>query len=124
VTLTNGSGMVVYEVVDANDAIQESAQFPTFLVLAPSGSGTSTITSQNVSLGPISTVQRATAGDPIPRFQQVAPPADCTIVGDCNAPYYPALSVPETSIVFTTTAGGVTTTNYVQVQNASGGLLE
>jgi uncharacterized protein (TIGR03437 family) len=124
VTLTNGSGMAVYEVVDANDAIQESAQFPTFLVLAPSGSGTSTITSQNVSLGPISTVQTATAGDPIPRFQQITPPADCTIVGDCNAPYYPALTVPQSSIVFTTTAGGVTTTNYVQVQNAAGGLLE
>ncbi len=124
VTLTNGSGIAVYEVVDANPAIQESAQFPTFLVLAPSGSGSSTTTSQNVSLGPISTVQTATAGDPIPRFQQIAPPADCTIIGDCNAAYYPALTVPQSSLTYTTQAGGVTTTNYVQVQNAAGGLLE
>ena len=52
VTLTNGSGIAVYEVMDANPSIQESAQFPTFLALAPSGSGTTTITSENVSLGP------------------------------------------------------------------------
>jgi len=124
VTLTNGSGMAVYEVVDANDSIQESAQFPTFLAIAPSGSGTSTITAENVSLGPISIVDTATATDPIPRFQQIVPPPDCTIVGDCNAKYFPALTVPETSLNYTTPVGGVTTTNYVQVQNSAGGLLQ
>jgi uncharacterized protein (TIGR03437 family) len=124
VTLTNGSGIAVYEVVDANDSIQESAQFPTFLVLPPSGSGTSTTTAESLSLGPISTVQTATATDPIPRFQQITPPADCTIVGDCNAPYFPALVVPESTLNYTTQAGGNTTTNYVQVQNSGGGLLQ
>lgn len=124
VTLTNGSGTAVYEVVDANPSIQESAQFPTFLVLAPSGSGTTTTTAENVSLGPISTVEIATAADPIPRFQQITPPADCTILGDCNAPYFPALSVPESSLSYTAPAGGAATTNYVQVQNSAGGLLE
>jgi len=122
-TLTNGSGIAVYEVVDANTSIRESAQFPTFLVLAPSGSGTSTITSESVSLGPISTVQTSTAKDPIPRFQQITPPADCTIVGDCGANYFPALAVPETSLNYTAQAGGLTTTNYVQVQNSGGGLM-
>ncbi len=92
VTLTNGSGVAVYEVVDANPSIQESAQFPTFLAIAPNGNGTSTTTTENVSLGPISTVQMATAEDPIPRFQQIAPPADCSIVGDCNAQYFPTLT--------------------------------
>ena len=124
VTLTNGSGIAVYEVVDANASIQESAQIPTFLTIAPSGSGTSTTTTETVSLGPVSTVDTATATDPIPRFQQIAPPADCTIVGDCNASYFPALSVPESSLNYTTPAGGVTTTNYVQVQNSGGGLLQ
>ena len=98
VTLTNGSGVAVYEVVDANSSIQESAQFPTFLTIAPSGSGASITTAENASLGPISTVQTATATDPIPRFQQITPPADCTIVGDCGAHYFPALAVPETSL--------------------------
>ncbi|MGA2878559.1 MAG: IPT/TIG domain-containing protein [Bryobacteraceae bacterium] len=124
VTLTNGSGVAVYEVVDANPSIQESAQFPTFLSIAPSGNGTSTTTAENVSLGPISTVQTATATDPIPRFQQITPPADCSIVGDCDAQYFPALLVPESTLNFTAQAGGVTTTNYVQVQNSAGGLLQ
>ena len=124
ITLSNGSGIAVYEVVDANASIQESAQFPTFLVLAPSGSGTSTTTVENVTLGPISTVQTATAADPIPRFQQITPPADCSIVGDCNAHYFPALFVPESSLNYTAQVGGLTSTNYVQVQNSAGGLLQ
>jgi len=124
VTLTNGSGTAVYEVVDANSSVQESAQFPTFLVLAPSGSGASTTTSESVSLGPISTVQTASATDPIPRFEQITPPADCTILGDCNAQYFPSLAVPETSLNYTAQAGSATTANYVQVQNSSGGVLQ
>jgi uncharacterized protein (TIGR03437 family) len=124
VTLTNGSGIAVYEVVDANSSIQESAQFPTFLTIAPNGSGTSVTTSESVSLGPISTVQTATATDPIPRFQQITPPADCSIVGDCGAKYFPLLSVPETSLTYAAQAGGVTQTDYVQVQNSAGGLLQ
>src|SRR5581483_2150169 len=43
VTLVNGSGIAVYEVVNANPSTQESAQFPTFLALAPSGNGQTTI---------------------------------------------------------------------------------
>jgi uncharacterized protein (TIGR03437 family) len=124
VTLTNGSGVAVYEVVDANPSIQESAQFPTFLFAALSGNGTSTTTSENVSLGPISTVQTATATDPIPRFQQITPPADCSIVGDCSAQYFPSLVVPESTLNYTAQAGGVGQTNYVQVQNPGGGLLQ
>ena len=124
VTLTNGSGVAVYEVVDANPSIQESAQFPTFLTIAPSGSGTSTTTSENATLGPISTVQTATATDPIPRFQQITPPADCTIVGDCNAQYFPALFLQETSLNFTAQAGGAYQANYVKVQNSAGGLMQ
>ncbi len=124
VTLSNGSGIAVYEVVDANSSIQESAQFPTFLTIAPNGNGTSITTAENASLGPISTVQTATATDPIPRFQQITPPADCSIVGDCGASYFPALAVSETSLTYAAQAGGATQTNYVQVQNSAGGLLQ
>jgi uncharacterized protein (TIGR03437 family) len=124
VTLTDGSGIAVYEVVDANSAIQESAQFPTFLAIAPSGSGVSITTSENALLGPVSAVQTATATDPIPRFEQITPPADCSIEGDCSAHYFPALSVPETSLSYAAQVGGSTQTDYVQVQNSSGGLLQ
>jgi uncharacterized protein (TIGR03437 family) len=125
VTLTNGSGIAVYEVVDANDFVQESAQFPTFLVLAPDYNNPPAITtSENATLGPISTVETATATDPIPRFQQTTPSADCSILGDCNASYFPALSIPENSLNYTAQAGGSATTQYVQVDNTGGGVLQ
>jgi len=123
VVLTDGSGVAVYEVIDANPSVQESAQFPTFLSIAPF-SGNAIQTSESVSLGPISTVNTATAKDPIPRFQQFAPLPDCTIVGDCKAAYFPALFVAESSLSYTAQAGGVAQTNYVQIQNQAGGVLE
>jgi uncharacterized protein (TIGR03437 family) len=123
VTLVNGAGVAVYEVVDANPNIQESAQFPTFLSLTPF-SGASVQTSENVSFAPVSTVVTATAADPIPRFQAVTPQADCTILGDCNAAYFPSLSVLEPSLQYSATAGSNTQTNYIIVRNASGGVLQ
>jgi uncharacterized protein (TIGR03437 family) len=122
VTLTNGAGVAVYEVMDANDHIQESAQFPTFLSLAPF-SGDSVTTAETVSLAPVSTVYMATAKDPIPRFQQIDIPEDCTILGDCHAKYFPQLLVLETSLTYTAEAGGQTQTQNVIIQNPSGGVL-
>jgi len=123
VALNNGSGSAVYEVVDENPSVQESAQVPTFLSLAPF-SGAAIETSETVSLAPLSTVETATLKDPIPRFEQVAVPPDCSIVGDCNAPYFPHLYVVETSLNYTAPAGSSYVVNYIQVQNQSGGLLE
>jgi len=118
ITLTNGAGIAVYQVMDANASTQESAQFPTFLVLAPS-SIAEVQTSENVSLAPISTVYTATATDPIPRFQQVAVPDDCTIVGDCNAHYFPRLSVSQTSFTFNAS----NLSQQLTVENLSGGVM-
>jgi len=123
VSLTNGSGIAVYQVMDANPYIQESAQFPTFLGLAPF-SGANVQTAENVSLAPISTVYMATATDPIPRFQQITIPEDCTVVGDCNAGYFPRLAVVEPSVSYTAPAGSATQTQYIAIRNASGGVLQ
>lgn len=122
VTLVAGAGSAVYEVVDASANTQESAQFPTFLSLQPF-SGASVQTSENVSFAPVSTVFTATSADPIPRFVAVVPQADCTILGDCDAPYFPSLSVLEPSLSFTATAASNTQTNYLIVRNNSGGVL-
>lgn len=123
VILTNGAGIAVYQVMDANPSIQENAQFPTFLALAPF-SGQSIQTVENVSLAPVSVVQTATAKDPIPRFQQIVIPEDCTIVGDCNATYYPRLLVLDTSLSYTAPAGGQTQTQYLAIENPNGGVLQ
>lgn len=118
ITLTNGAGFAVYQVMDASPSTQESAQFPTFLTLAPF-SGASVQTAETVSLAPISTVYTATATDPIPRFQQVTIPEDCSIVGDCNARYFPQLSVSQSSMTFRDTD----LTQQLTVENLSGGVM-
>src|SRR5262249_39961908 len=83
-TLTNGSGVAVYEVVDANPALRQTAQFPTFLGIPPITSDTVPVASEQVSLAPISTVTTASTTDPIPRFLAAAAASDCASLGDCN----------------------------------------
>lgn len=123
VTLTNGSGIAVYEVIDSNPSLLESAQFPTFLGLNAAPNATPVVASDAVSFGPISTVTAATATDPIPRFANLPPPSDCQANGDCGASYFPALTVDTTSLQFTGQAGGTFQTQYVRVNNKGGGLL-
>ncbi len=122
VILSNGTGIAVYEVVDANPNAQESAQFPTFLGLAPF-SGDPIVTLENVSLAPVSTVTIASTHDPIPRFQSMPPPADCSIIGDCNAFYYPKLFVNTTPLNFTAQSNGNFQSGFTQVNNHGGGHL-
>ncbi len=125
ISLANGAGYAVYEVMDANPAVQESAQFPTFLALTPfSVSGASVQTSENVSFAPVSTVVTASATDPIPRFVALPVPADCTLLGDCGATYFPALNVVESSVAFSAQAGSNPQASFVQIQNSSGGVLQ
>ena len=123
VTLSNGSGYVVYEVVDANPFVPENAQFPTFLVLPPSGGGDSVTTSESVSFAPVSNVGVATSTDPIPRFVGTPAPSDCNVVGDCGASYFPVLFVDTTPLQFAAQAGTGHQVKYFIVNNRGGGLL-
>lgn len=124
VNLTGGSGYVVYEVVDANAGLLESAQIPTFIGLA---NVTAPATAnESVSFAPISTVATASPTAPIPRFEQVTPAGDCTLLGDCNAGYFPHLSVDWTGPVqLTGVAGGpMTGPAYIPVRNTGSGDMQ
>ena len=104
--LTNGSGYAVYEVADANPAVQESAQFPTFISLprftAP------TTAQETVAMAPLSTVNTASQTAPLPRFTAVTVQSDCNLFGDCAAPVVipPKLLLQASPIVITAVAGG------------------
>jgi uncharacterized protein (TIGR03437 family) len=124
VPLTGGSGFVVYEVADANPAIQESAQFPTFITLT-SVTAPATVM-EVVSLAPVSQVATASATAPIPRFVAATAPSDCSALGDCSASYFPKLMADATPIKISAVANGgpMTSPNgYITVRNAGGGLL-
>jgi uncharacterized protein (TIGR03437 family) len=123
ILLANGSGSAVYEVVDANPHVQESAQFPTFLGLAPTGGGTAVVTAETVSLAPVSTAGKATANDPIPRYMFTPAPPDCGIVGDCDAKYFPMLAVDTKPLQYSAPAGSGHQIRSIIVNNHGGGLL-
>lgn len=122
VSLTGGSGYVVYEVADSNPALIESAQFPTFVAMA--GSGAVTVAQEAVSLAPVSTATAATGTDPIPRFAAVTPMSDCGLAGDCQAGYFPKVSANvATPIQLIAVAGSNSQFGYIPVQNGGGGFL-
>lgn len=121
IPMSNGAGTAVYEVVDANPTVQESAQFPTFVGLAPGG-GKPIVADAKVSFAPLSTVNVAST-DPVPRFADVTPQSDCTTLRDCGAAYFPQLVVSSTSLSFTSPAGGGKLQKYADILNQGGGLM-
>jgi uncharacterized protein (TIGR03437 family) len=123
VSLTNGSGYVVYEVVDANPNLRESVQIPSFIGMP--ANATPSTANQTVTLAPVSQAATASINAPVPRFAAVTPASDCTALGDCSAGYFPQLSVVTGPIHLTAIAGGAMTgdSGYIPVHNAAGGIM-
>jgi len=122
---TNGAGYAVYEVADTNPSVLESAQFPTFVSI-PNVTAAA-VTEESISYAPVSTVMSASMSAPVPRFAAGTgtPPSDCTILNDCQAGYFPKLSIEPMSVQLTAIAGGAMTSppGYIPVDNASGGIM-
>ena len=124
VPLTNGAGYAVYEVADTNPVVLQSAQFPTF-VSVPNATA-ATVAQEKVSYAPVSSLASASVSAPVPRFAAATPASDCTVVGDCQASYFPKLSIPPTSIRITGTAlvgATIGSDDYILVHNVGGGIM-
>ncbi len=125
VSLSNGAGYAVYEVIDANPVIGESVQVPTFI-------GISNITAaataqETVTLAPVSNVFTASQTAPVPRFTALPPASDCSILGDCGANYFPRLSVSAWPMALQAYAAGgpmISGPGYAPITNAGGGELQ
>jgi len=122
VTLANGAGNVVYEVVDSNNTIRESAQLPTFVGVLPNSGGGNVVADAKVSFAPLSTVNVVSTA-PVPRFADVQPQSDCAALGDCDASYFPKLFVDSPPLNFTSPANAGIQIKYVRVLNNGGGFL-
>jgi uncharacterized protein (TIGR03437 family) len=109
--------------VDTNPSVLESAQFPTF-VSVPNASAAA-VTQESISYAPVSTVVSASMSAPVPRFAAVTPASDCALLNDCQAGYFPKLSIDPMSIQLTAIAGGAMTSppGYIPVQNSGGGIM-
>jgi uncharacterized protein (TIGR03437 family) len=123
ISLSSGSGYVVYEVMDAGSSRIESAQFPIFIGL-PANTAPATA-SETVSYAAVSSVAMASQTAPVPRFLAMEPKSDCGLAADCSADYFPQLSVNAPPIQLAAYAGGAMTSlpGYVPIQNVGGGIL-
>jgi uncharacterized protein (TIGR03437 family) len=119
VPLSNGSGYVAYEVMDANLTVREWAQFPTFVGLQSDSTPVTGTAQESVSFASISTDSTGSSSAPIPRFANLQPSNDCQVVGDCNADYFPRMLVFGQSMQFSAYAGGLPLQppGYIAVQN-------
>ncbi len=122
-SISNGAAMVVYEVVDSNPAVQESAQIPTFVTLT-SSTAPGTYGQVSVSFAPLSTVGIATMTDPVPRFAAGTPPADCNVRGDCSASYFPHLKMNTSSVPLSAPSNGSPAVGFVPFQNGGSGTMD
>ena len=77
---------------------------------------------ESVYFAPLSTVETASATEPLPRFAAVTPPSDCGVIGDCGQ-VQGQLSVNTTPINVTEPSGGATSQSYFTVDNLGGGLM-
>ena len=120
VPLSGGAGMAVYEAVDSNQFVRESAQIPTFLGLSAAAIQGTVLANVDVSLAPVSTVGVASSG-PVPRYVAVAPLSDCDALADCNAAYFPHLVVGGPALNFAAAPGAFLQTKYEILYNTGSG---
>ena len=123
INLQGSAGSVTYEVLDSNSQAFESAQIPTFIALPRDSGQDGTVATSQVTFAPLSTVAQASTTAPIPRFRDVAPPLDCTLLRDCTAGYFPRLIVDAPALEFNITATPGYYQKYIRVLNDNQGLM-
>jgi len=123
ITLADGAGYVVYEVVDSNPNSREYAQIPVFLAVPQSNCTSTGLPVLAPELAPVSNVSVATQTDPIPRFIANTPGPDCQQIGDCGAAYFPQLGIAQTAITLNGSSLGGPAIAYDQLVNAGSGQL-
>ncbi len=93
VPLVSGAGLAVFAAMDRAANLRESAQVPTFLMLEQRPEAGTVRAGVSLNLGPLSKAAAPSRIAPVPRFQEVAPPGDCSALGDCDANLFPRLAV-------------------------------
>ncbi len=127
VPLTGGAGVAVYEVIDANNNIQENAHRSRPSSVSPLNTAARDSHGKTVSFAPPPSTPCQTAaaeGLPVPRFAATTPPSDCPVIGDCGANYFPKLSATTTGLQFIVSGTSNLLTQFIQVNNISGGTLD
>jgi hypothetical protein len=124
--VSGGVAWAVFEVMDANPSIAESAQIPMWLYTPLDRPNTDVVVRSTVSLAPTSETPGSVEGAPIPRFRLGAVVGgDCEALGDCSASYWPRMTAtPTQEPSYSAASGGPAQVGYILIRNEGGGLLE
>ena len=122
-TVTNGAAYAVYEVLDHSPYVAESVQVPVFIVNSAFSCNAGTQATLSVVEAPVSSVNIATATDPVPRYIGAALAPDCQQTGDCNQVYFPVLSIDTAPIKVTGASRRSSQTAPIMVLNNGGSVL-
>jgi uncharacterized protein (TIGR03437 family) len=116
---------VVYQVMDADGQRIESAEIPVWVFTPVSRPNETVIVRTEVLLAPLSDRPGLVPGAPLPRYRQTSAAPDCGYRGDCDAPYFPQLSVvPSQTTEFTLQSGGGLKDAYLFIRNEGGWFVE
>ncbi len=116
VSLVNGSGLAIFEVIDSNPQQIESAQIPIFLGFPQAATGPAAQLGADVFLAPL--VGSGPLNTSYPRFRPFPPPSDCTNFGDCNV-YNAKLVAQPANTTYQLLPGGNALENLI-IQNSGG----
>ena len=117
----DGVGQAVYEVFDANMFAVQSATIPSFIFVPPGIVQTLTQISQDAILAPSSNSLSTASNAVIPRFVPGPAPNDCSVFGDCGAPYFPKLGVNASAWTISMTTLDAPKTQYFVISNDGAG---
>lgn len=116
---------VVYQVMDADARRVESAEIPVWVFTPVSRPNETVIVRTEVLLAPLSDKPGLVAGAPLPRYRVADVAPDCGSRGDCEAPYFPLLSVvPSQTTEFVLQSGGGLKDAYLFIRNEGGWFVE
>lgn len=125
--LPGGTPFLVYEVVDANPLVQESAQIPLYAFAGATEDNGLIAVRAALLLEPVPAAVVATtdpATIPTPRYSGVtATGPDCTLLLDCAAKWFPELRVQANSSPFRVMpSDSGTVQGFLRLTNAGGGV--
>jgi len=116
---------VVYQVMEADARRVESAEIPLWVFTPLSRANEAVIVRTEVRLAPLSDRPGFVAGAPLPRYRVADAAPDCGYKGDCEAPYFPLLSVvPSQTTEFVLRSGGGLKDAYLFIRNEGGWFVE
>jgi len=115
----------VYQVMAADPGRVESAEIPLWIFSPTSRDNRTVIVRAEVRLAPLSDQPGPVTGAPLPRYRAEETAPDCELLGDCDAGYFPHLTVtPSETTEFLLQSGGGLKDAYLFVRNQGGWFVE